>query len=77
MPEACNEKEIFCENLIDIGCTQEQINDCLQLMNKNNYTSILKVLKTHRKELMDCIHSDQKKVDYLDYLVHKIEKINE
>ncbi|WP_321974181.1 hypothetical protein [Paratractidigestivibacter sp.] len=55
------------QNLVDAGCDQafidefEGLCDCAQFCR----------LKARRRELLDSIHAEQKKLDCLDYLIYQ------
>ncbi len=74
MPEANNEAQCFYENLIDIGLGDEMITQCVQLKSEGKYKELLKALQGSRKDLLDDIHAEQKKLDRLDYLVYQLGK---
>ncbi len=74
MPEANNEAQCFYENLIDIGLGDEMITQCVQLKSEGKYKELLKALQGSRKDLLDDIHAEQKKLDRLDYLVYQLSK---
>ncbi|NCB93048.1 MAG: hypothetical protein EOM40_10900 [Clostridia bacterium] len=69
--------EGIIQNLADAGCGQETVADFLHCMEQGNKKKELCVLKKHRKELLDCLHENQKKIDCLDYLIYHIEKMDE
>ncbi len=74
MPEATDEKGRFYHNLVDIGCGQDMIQYCVRLKDECRLQELLITLQRQRKILLDGIHTEQQKVDCLDYLVNRIEK---
>jgi len=62
------------KNLKDAGCDKSVIEsnfeDNQSCLSKKQKTMLIK----HRKNLLDELHSVQKKIDCLDYLLYKFEK---
>jgi len=63
------------QNLKDAGCDKSVIEssnfeDKQSCLSKKQKTMLIK----HRKNLLDELHSVQKKIDCLDYLLYKFEK---
>ncbi len=46
------------------------------LAREGNYKEMLPILLSFRKTLLNAVRSGQKKIDYLDYLIYKIQKEN-
>lgn len=65
---------IVMQNLIDAGCGDSFAEECAQLILDGKNQSALNILGKHRKHLLDEIHTNQKRIDCLDYLIYKIEK---
>lgn len=74
MAEASDEEEALYQNLLDAGCTQAMIQECLALGRKQNTDELLHHLARHRKELLDTVHLHQKEIDCLDFLVYRLGK---
>ena len=68
------EQERTIRNMEDAGCSEDTINSFLLYYQANDVNGELQVLSQHRKNLLDNIHKEQKKIDCLDYLVYQIEK---
>ncbi len=64
-------------NLIDAGCDEITIKQCLEDLKNDNKASFLNLLHKHREYLMQDIHQKQKQLDYLDFLICKLEKCSE
>lgn len=60
------------ENLIDAGCDEQTTEKCMSIVKSGRYLEMLPILSQHRKILLDMVHSGQKKIDCLDYLVYQI-----
>ena len=74
MAEFSDIRGIVMQNLIDAGCgglTEE----CAQLILNGEMQSALNILERHRKYLLDEVHTNQKRIDCLDHLIYKIEKL--
>ena len=74
MALASNAKECLHQNLRDARCSKEQIERCMELSDIGDQGRMLFILKEHRKELLETIHSHQKALDSLDYLLFQTEK---
>ena len=62
------------QNLIDAGCNKEFIEKFMRLTERQRTADILKMLDEYRKNLLDGIHADERKIYCLDYLADKIKK---
>ncbi|MDE7165101.1 MAG: hypothetical protein K2O04_06765 [Clostridiales bacterium] len=60
------------ENLIDAGCDKRLIEQTMTLLSECKTAEMLSLLATHRKSLLDCIHSEERRIYCLDYLVNKL-----
>ena len=57
------------ENLIDAGCSEEMINCLLLRLLKGDKQECLFLLEKKRAELLDDIHKEQSKIEFLDGLL--------
>lgn len=60
------------ENLIDAGCDTQTTEQCMALVKEGRNSAILPILLQHRKDLLETVHTGQKRIDCLDFLVYKI-----
>lgn len=74
MAEASDTKGIFRQNLIDAGCGQEIVKQCMELNEEQKTAQLMQVLARHRRSLLDTVHAGQKQIDCLDYLIYWMEK---
>ncbi|MCD8195720.1 MAG: hypothetical protein LUE24_00880 [Lachnospiraceae bacterium] len=74
MPEANNEAQCLYENLRDIGLREETISHCVLLQKEGRDRELLSILQSSRRDLLTHIHTEQKKLDCLDYLVNRLNK---
>lgn len=74
MPDANNEAQRFYENLKDIGFGEEMISRCVLLQKEGRDRELLFILQDSRRNLLNGIHTEQKKLDCLDYLVNRLNK---
>ncbi|MCD8154534.1 MAG: hypothetical protein LUF78_07615 [Clostridiales bacterium] len=74
MPEANNESQRFRQNLIDIGFGEEMIAHCVLLKKEGRDRELRVTLQNSRRDLLEHIHTEQKKLDCLDYLVNWLDK---
>lgn len=75
MALASDPRQCLQQNLQDAMCTQEQTQTCMELDAGGKHGQMLLILRAHRKELLQTIHSYQKALDSLDYLVFQTEKM--
>lgn len=57
------------DNLRDAGCSEELIE---QYASAASGCARMCLLKKHRRELLNSIHSEQKKLECLDYLIYQL-----
>ncbi len=67
-------EESVKENLIDAGCTEELISEYESCADCGDEKKCMKLLEKHRRALLDEVHTGQKKIDCLDYLIYKKNK---
>ena len=74
MAEASDTQGILRQNLLDAGCGSDTVQQCMDLVKKRENTELLRLLSRHRRELLDTVHQNEKRIDCLDYLIYQIEK---
>ena len=67
-------KEAVIQNLKDAGCNEDTIDRFMECVKNGASKEHLRILSQHRKQLLDKIHIEQKRIDCLDYLVYQIER---
>ena len=67
-------QDVIIQNLRDAGCDQDTIACFIKLSEQEKIDKELCLLSKHRKELLDCVHENQKKIDCLDYLIYQLKK---
>ncbi len=60
------------QNLVDAGLDTQTANQCMAVVKKGQYSDILPILVKHRKSLLDSLHTGQKQIDCLDFLIYKL-----
>lgn len=71
-----NLKEAIIQNLKDAGCNKKMIEEVLKLFSKDNKNEMLNILTNHRKDLLEKLHKNEKKLDNLDYLIIDLKNNN-
>ena len=66
--------QALLDNLEDAGCGPEFAERFLALEQSGQYREQLSLLSDHRRELLDCLHREERRIDCLDYLVYQLEK---
>ncbi len=74
MPDTNSEAQRFYQNLVDIGFEEEIISRCVLLRERGRRKELLRTLQSGRRDLLNHIHAEQKKLDCLDYLVYSLNK---
>lgn len=67
-------RENVIQNLRDAGCNAQMIHDFLKQFDVNNKEEQLTLLEVQRKELLNHIHEEEKKISCLDYFIYQIKK---
>ena len=73
MPQYTSTQTIL-QNLKDAGCDPKTVEQFLLLRKAGDRKEQLKLLSIHRKQLLDKVHREEKRIDCLDYLVYQIKK---
>lgn len=66
--------EDITQNLKDAGCSSQVIDQFFELSERHNTDGQFRLLMKHRSLLLDRIHTDQKQIDCLDYLIYRMKK---
>ncbi len=74
MAEASDTWGILRQNLLDAGCGSNTVQRCMDLIKKGENAELLRLLSHHRRELLDAVHQNEKRIDCLDYLIYQIER---
>ena len=74
MAEASDTQGILRQNLLDAGCGLDTVQQCMDLIKKQENAELLRLLSRHRRVLLDTVHQSEKRIDCLDYLIYQIEK---
>ena len=67
-------QEAVEQNLKDAGCGRETIGRCLECFQQGRVEEQLQLLSQQRGRLLEKLHTQQKQIDCLDYLVYQLEK---
>lgn len=73
MPQYTSTQAIL-QNLKDAGCDPKTVEQFLLLRKAGDRKEQLKLLSIHRKQLLDKVQREEKRIDCLDYLVYQIKK---
>ena len=60
--------------LRDAGCDEAAATELVKLYNEGQTAKAQKLLSRHRKELLDGIHAEERKISCLDYLLYNMRK---
>ncbi|HIT92945.1 MAG TPA: hypothetical protein IAD11_08505 [Candidatus Stercorousia faecigallinarum] len=70
------DKNKILQNLKDADCGSDLIANFFRLENARKISEQLRLLASHRKNLLNKLHINQKQIDCLDYLIFNIEQGN-
>ncbi|HIY00301.1 MAG TPA: hypothetical protein IAA26_00395 [Candidatus Blautia faecipullorum] len=73
MAEDVLQEEII-QNLKDAGCDGKKIDWFLECLEQGDIMKGLALLEGHRKKLLDKVHTEEKRICCLDYLVYTIKR---
>lgn len=62
------------ECLSDAGCSKEEKEEILKCYAENDMQEMIHLLRVHRKAALETIHTGEKQISCLDYLVFQLEK---
>lgn len=62
------------QNLKDAGCCEEMIHDFMDRFDEKDFESQMALLELYRDDLLDNVHSEERKISCLDYLIYQIKK---
>ena len=74
MAEASDTLGILHQNLIDAGCNEQTIANCLDYARSGSWEQLLPLLSKQKTALLHRLHAQQKQIDCLDFLVYQIDK---
>ena len=72
MANAADKNELIKENLIDIGLDNNEISQCIRLLENGRSSALERVLAEYRKQLLDSLHQYERRIDCLDYFTYKL-----
>lgn len=70
------DEEKIIKNMKDAGCNDACIQEFLKKYESGSKKQWDRVLSQHRKELLDRMHEEQRKIDCLDYLSFRLASEN-
>ena len=67
-------QQSMIQNLKDAGCDSNMIEQFLACHENGNVEKQQKLLSDHRRQLLERVHTEEKKIDCLDYLDYQLRK---
>ena len=64
------------QNLKDAGCDARTVERFVELEEEGKTREQLDLLANHRRQLLERVHKEEKRIDCLDYLVYQMQKRN-
>lgn len=74
MAEASDTLGILYQNLLDAGCCEQTVKICMDFAKNGEWNRITAQMADCKKTLLRQVHTSQKQIDCLDFLVYEIEK---
>lgn len=74
MADHAAEKDNILRNLTDAGCDDQTIDKYLQLADSGRVKEQLGLLARQKQALLEELHSSQRKIDCLDFMVFQMKK---
>ena len=74
MAKASDVYGILYQNLVDAGCSKKEITACMDYAKKGEWKSLLPVLAQHKNTLLERVHTSEKQIDCLDFLIYRLNK---
>ena len=62
------------QNLVDAGCKQTEIDSFMHFYDCKEEEQQIKLLEKQREDLLQRVHTEEKKISCLDYLLYQIQK---
>lgn len=73
MAHASDHRGLLLQNLVDAGCDDETIQSCMSQFLRKDFAGMLRILSQHKSKLLNKVHTCQKEIDCLDYLMFRLE----
>lgn len=70
---AIGSRESVIQNLEDAGCETEMIQDFLGCFDQGQQAKQLELLEHQREYLLGRVHTDERRISCLDYLIYQIQ----
>ena len=77
MALATDKTAVITENLTDAGLDKKAIAECLEMLDKHEFSALQKFLSDYRKRLLNSIHAYNDQIDSLDYFTYTLKKFTE
>ena len=71
---AIGSRESVIQNLEDAGCETEMIRNFLVWFDKGQQAKQLELLEHQREYLLGRVHTDERRISCLDYLIYQIQR---
>ena len=74
MAEASDRNAMLWQNLVDAGCDEAMIRQCMNMAASNKRQDMMRLLSRHREFLLNQLHCSQKQIDCLDFLLYQMKR---
>ena len=74
MADYISDTKAVVQNLKDAGCGGAVVDEFIKLLETGEKEKQFKLLEKHRRFLLENVHSREKQIDCLDYLIFRMRK---
>lgn len=75
--ETLPNRALFCQDLRDVGCDEHLIQMVLTAQDADRPLDALRLLRTHRRRLLEQVHRTERSISRLDHLTWELEHSSE
>ena len=70
----CASEQAIIQNLRDAGCDSRMVEEFMACTRQGDALKQLRLLSRQRRRLLERVHREEKRIDCLDYLLHRMRK---
>ncbi len=74
MALATDRISVMTENLKDAGLAENEVAECLKMLDRREFSALRKFLFDYRRKLLDRVHEYNNQIDCLDYFTYTLKK---
>ncbi|MCD7729530.1 MAG: hypothetical protein LUI60_06415 [Clostridia bacterium] len=74
MANALDLDAVLRQNLVDAGCGENLVEQCMRYAKAGDFIKVTAILKGLRNDQLNSLHKEQEKLDCIDFLIFRIGK---